>query len=513
MMALLQPINSQADSIESLFSPGELSSAHQKQEKKCASCHDKSQKGRQDELCMNCHDHKDIKQDIRRKTGFHGRIILRGGNACKQCHREHRGREIKIVTINPGSFDHGKTDFVLKGQHTILGCKACHKANKKYRDAPSDCYSCHKEQDIHTGSLGKKCGTCHDARGWKKSGFDHDRKTDFPLRGKHSKIDCQLCHIGNKYKDTPKQCVSCHKVNDAHGGGYGTKCDTCHRPDKWKKSIFNHNVKTKYKLTGKHKTANCDSCHTGKLYKQKLKTTCISCHRNDDDHKGKNGGKCQNCHSTVAWRKTSFNHDQETDFPLTGRHEKVRCGACHRGSVEKKLATDCYSCHKFHDPHKGKMGKKCDQCHYTEGWAGKVFFEHDITRFPLIGGHAVVPCEECHITQVYKEAPLQCVECHEKNDEHEGRFGPDCGSCHNPNSWKTWLFDHNAQTDFKLDGSHEDLRCYSCHKTRIDKGVNTARNCASCHGGDDIHSGGFGRNCQQCHNTRDFGEIDMSGRR
>lgn len=417
------------------------------------------------------------------------------------------------MILNADSFDHDKTDFVLKGQHSVTACKSCHKTGKKYREAPMACYSCHKKQDVHKGKLGKKCHTCHDAKSWRKSGFDHDRKTDFPLRGRHAKIECQLCHIGNKYKDTPAKCVGCHKVNDAHAGRYGKKCATCHRPDEWKKSIFDHDRKTKYKLTGKHRTASCDSCHTGKLYKQKLKTTCISCHRNDDEHKGRNGSKCQNCHTTSSWSKSRFDHDRKTDFPLTGKHKEVSCEACHRESLEKELATDCYSCHKFHDPHKGKMGKKCDQCHYTSGWRGKIFFEHDITRFPLIGGHAVVPCEECHLSRSFKDAPLSCVKCHKKDDEHKGRFGAECGDCHNPNSWKTWIFDHDTRTDFRLDGAHEDLRCHDCHKTRLDKDSRLAGSCAACHRDDDIHNGGFGRNCQQCHNTSDFGEIEMTGRR
>lgn len=513
LLALLLPIGSQADTIESLFSPGELSRPHHKLEKKCDSCHDKSDKTRQDQLCMNCHDHQAVKQDVEQKTGFHGRLDLQGKNACKQCHREHRGLNSEIVILNQGSFEHSKTDFRLKGQHTVTECKACHRAGKKYRETPVMCISCHKKQDVHKGKLGRKCQTCHDARGWNRTGFDHDRNTEFPLRGKHSKIECQQCHIGNRYKDTPVKCISCHAVNDMHNGRYGKKCATCHRPDNWKKYTFNHDAKTKYKLTGKHRVASCDNCHTGMLYKQKLKTSCISCHRNDDEHKGRNGSKCQNCHSTAAWKKNSFNHDQETDFPLTGKHRKVKCETCHRGSVNTRLATDCYSCHKHNDPHRGKMGEKCDQCHYTIGWRGKLFFEHDITRFPLIGGHAVVPCEECHASQVFKGAPVQCVECHTNDDKHKGRFGSKCNACHNPNSWKTWLFNHNTQTNFRLDGAHEDLVCYSCHKTALSKDASLAGNCASCHGGDDIHNGGFGRNCGRCHNTRDFREIDMSGSR
>ena len=511
MLLLLFPLVSTADSLESLFSPGELSQAHNNLEQKCDSCHDTSDKGKQDKLCLDCHDHQDIARDIQRHEGFHGRIEFQGQNACKQCHREHRGRGAKISLLTTGSFDHTNTDFSLRGNHTVLKCQACHTKNKKYREAPSDCFSCHKKQDIHKGKLGQKCQTCHIESSWKKSGFDHDKGTDFPLKGKHKQIDCQLCHVNNKFKDTPNKCANCHSLNDVHGRRYGVMCHTCHNENDWKKSKFDHARDTKYRLTGKHHTIHCDSCHTGYLYKQKLNTTCVSCHKNDDEHKGNNGNKCHDCHNTQSWGKSQFNHNTETDFPLTGMHKEVKCESCHRVSVTEKLPGDCYSCHKHGDPHAGKMGEKCSRCHNTHGWRKKLFFEHDITRFPLIGMHAVTACEECHISQVYKDTSIQCRKCHNTNDEHDGRFGDDCGFCHNPNSWKTWLFDHNKQTDFKLDGAHTDITCYSCHRTKTKKVKQSLSNCASCHSSDDIHQGGFGRNCNRCHTTKDFKELHRNG--
>jgi hypothetical protein len=500
-----------ADSLESIFSPGELSAAHKNFDERCDSCHDTSDKTKQDKLCLDCHEHKNVANDIRQHKGFHGRIKMPGQNACKQCHREHRGRGENIIALTTGSFDHGNTDFKLKGEHLVLDCKTCHKQNTKYREAPSACYSCHKKQDIHKGNLGKECQTCHVETGWKKSGFDHEKNTDFPLKGKHSEIDCQLCHINNEFKETPKSCFNCHNLNDVHGRRYGTKCQTCHTENEWKKTKFDHARDANYSLTGKHRTTDCDSCHTGDLYTQKVSKTCFSCHRNDDEHKGKNGGKCHECHTTQGWGSSQFDHNRKTDFPLTGKHKSVICESCHRGTVDKKLPKDCYSCHKYSDPHTGKMGKNCNQCHNTHGWNKNLFFDHDISRFPLIGIHAVTACEECHITQDYKGTYTQCIKCHESRDEHKGRFGEDCGYCHNPNSWKTWLFDHNKQTKFKLDGTHADNKCYSCHRTKMKTLKRSIANCSNCHSGDDIHQGGFGQYCDRCHTTRDFRELNMTG--
>jgi hypothetical protein len=431
-------------------------------------------------------------------------------NACKQCHREHRGRDANIAAFSTGSFDHNNTDFELEGRHTVLNCQSCHEPEKKYREAPDTCFGCHEKQDVHKGKQGKECESCHVATSWKDSGFDHDTVEDFPLRGKHEEVDCQLCHVGNRFKDTPKQCVSCHSLNDVHGGRYGKKCHSCHSEFSWEKTLFDHSRDTEYALTGKHEKADCDSCHTGNLYTEKLQTTCISCHRNDDEHKGRNGEQCQDCHTTRQWGQTEFSHAKDTDFPLTGKHEMLACESCHRVSIEKELQTDCYSCHKLIDPHKGEMGKACDTCHNTRGWRAELFFEHDITAFPLIGMHAVTACEHCHFSQDYKSAPLACVECHQNQDEHKGRFGDRCETCHNPNSWATWLFDHNTQTKFELDGAHEETECYACHQSKMEKQSGLADNCSACHAGDDVHSGGFGRYCGRCHNTRDFREVEMT---
>jgi hypothetical protein len=156
------------------------------------------------------------------------------------------------------------------------------------------------------------------------------------------------------------------------------------------------------------------------------------------------------------------------------------------------------------------MGKQCETCHNSSGWADKVLFEHDITAFPLIGIHAVTACEECHSSAAFKDASLMCNACHKKVDKHKGRFGKKCQQCHNPNSWKVWLFDHEKQTNFTLDGSHKELHCHRCHVKDMDKNLKVSGTCSGCHKGDDIHRGQFGRRCERCHNTERFSEIEMA---
>lgn len=494
---------------ESLVMPGPLIEGHKKYEATCDECHSSFSKTQQTQLCSDCH--KDIKQDLLQKQGFHGRNILASKQACKQCHTDHKGRDANIIPLDKQTFNHQQTDFPLKGKHTSIRCQSCHKTDKKYREAPSSCYSCHKPDDPHNGNLGKKCASCHNETSWKKISFDHD-KTDFSLKGKHKKLLCLSCHPDNRHKDTPMQCYSCHALDDAHNTRYGKKCATCHSSEDWKKAHFDHEKKTKYPLAGKHKNARCDACHTGNanIYKKKPEKTCVSCHRSDDIHKGKNGNKCQSCHSPKSWSNSKFSHDRDTKFKLRGKHKKLSCNTCHQGDVHKnKLKTDCLSCHKVDDVHAGQQGKHCQTCHNENSWNSQIKFNHDITVFPLIGQHAIAPCEECHSTHKFKDTKTDCYSCHKADDKHQQTLSPQCHQCHNPNSWKLWLFDHNKQTTFELTDSHKNLQCEACHKEPAEQQVEKSSTCATCHFKDDIHRGGFGKNCEQCHNSRKFSDLTL----
>jgi hypothetical protein len=496
----------QAGPLESLMMPGKVIEGHKKYENNCENCHESFSKKKQTRLCRKCHE--EIDKDINQHKGYHGRISNIENIECNACHTDHKGRDMDIIQLGKQTFDHAKTDFRLKGKHRSVVCNACHLPAKKYREAPSQCYSCHKSDDIHKGSLGKKCQQCHSENNWQKSGFDHD-KTDFKLSGKHKKTNCNNCHINQQYKDTPKACHQCHITRDIHRGVFGKKCSNCHRTDKWDFSTFNHDENTDFILSGKHRSIQCESCHRKNPYQHKTASGCINCHKADDIHSGVFGKKCQACHSDKNWASTSFNHNRDTDFKLENKHQQTRCDNCHqRNAYKSKTVRDCYSCHRSDDVHKGSQGKQCDSCHNDKGWANKVAFDHDLSNFPLIGLHASVACEDCHINADYKQTSTACFDCHEHKDIHKKQFGKKCNECHNPNAWNRWQFDHDTQTDYPLQGSHRDLECHACH--RIDSKSTTAdQNCYSCHAGDDKHSGRFGYQCERCHNEDSFNHIQM----
>jgi hypothetical protein len=500
-----------ADSIGDLLLPGDVIKGHAKIEKECDKCHKKFDKAAQSGLCKDCH--KEIRKDFDEKTGFHGR--MKEEKECKECHTDHKGRGTKIVLLDEKKLDHNaETDFPLKGGHLNekVKCKSCHLPEKKFREAPSTCISCHKKNDKHKGGLGTDCAKCHTEKDWKSTEFDHD-KTDFRLVDKHVDVKCKSCHINNKFKDTPKDCFSCHKKDDKHKGKFGPKCETCHVEKSWKEILFDHDKKTKYSLLFKHREAKCVSCHKGDLYKDKLKMDCNSCHEKDDKHKGKFGPKCETCHIEKGWKEFLFDHDKDTKYKLLFKHKEVKCASCHKGDLYKdKLKMECIACHEKDDKHKGQEGKKCESCHDEKAWTKAESFDHRQSQFPLTGKHSQVECKKCHEAPTFKDAKSDCWSCHEKKDTHKRKLGTLCENCHNTRDWRIWDFDHN-KTKFKLEGGHKDIGCYKCHKQEMDKKVVLTSVCGNCHSNDDVHEGNFGRQCERCHEVTSWKNIKVGGRK
>ncbi len=547
-----------------------LKGGHLRAKTNCAGCHRPNVKYKDaPQKCSTCHRKNDVHK---------GKL----GDKCEQCHDINRWKQ--------ATFDHNKTRFKLEFGHRDVKCTACHK-DKVYGGTPLECVACHKKDDDkkgHKGQYGKKCEACHTAKEWKDIIFDHDRDTKYPLEGKHIKVECKLCHTAPLYTEEPvRACIACHRKDDeekGHKGRYGEKCETCHIAKGWKDVRFNHDRETKFPLRGKHEKTKCSSCHTGTLYKTKTPTECVACHRKDDNekgHKGSLGDKCEKCHTETSWKEAKFDHDKETDYPLTGKHRDAKCDGCHKsgvtaapGKTREKAPRNCSACHNTDDQkkgHKGKFGEKCETCHTTKEWKDIAFkhdrdtkykllgkhatakcvgchtgylykektpieciachrkdddekghkgtlgkqcdachneagwkvetFDHNRSRFPLTGAHIKAECKSCHKSVSFKDAPMQCNACHEKEDKHKRRLGVDCESCHNTRTWKSWDFDHD-KTSFRLDGAHRKVECEACHKLPMKKVMGqkaVARACVSCHDKDDIHKGAYGSRCERCH--------------
>jgi len=167
---------------------------------------------------------------------------------------------------------------------------------------------------------------------------------------------------------------------------------------------------------------------------------------------------CKACHTSAGWKlgagagASGFDHDR-TGFPLHGAHAQTTCGGCHIGATP--LQTTCAGCHR--DPHQGRQGKACEECHTAVAWSDTNTLEqHRRTRMPLTGRHATVECAACHKRQserTWSDAPVDCYACHrtdyhraDVHPTHDGTtgspaFSRDCGSCHQTSGWSPATID------------------------------------------------------------------------
>lgn len=226
---------------------------------------------------------------------------------------------------------------------------------------------------------------------------------------------------------------------------------------------------------------HCTACHT--LGKSISNVNCLHCHTEIDTrmHAGTGfhgtlaGRQCIECHKEHRGRDfpmekfdpRTFRHD-DVKYSLVGRHAAIACRDCHKKDLLKaqdilRLSDDrkkttylglqfstCTSCH--HDPHAGKFPGRCERCYTTSGWLEGATrnFDHSTTRYPLLGKHRLVRCEQCHGSRVKQTSVrrgdrgpfridrfTRCTDCH--GDPHNKQFVRDsdhgaCEGCHGPKS-------------------------------------------------------------------------------
>jgi hypothetical protein len=383
----------------------------------CESCHVQGKRfSAATSDCYSCH-RKDEPHD--------GQL----GRDCGSCHDSLAWRRI--------TFNHDNTAFPLRDKHKDVACFACHFGNR-YEHTPQQCVSCHAPDDVHRGERGAGCGDCHTTTGWNTAKFDHAREAGFSLDGIHARLDCADCHRSGQLKaGLPRDCVGCHRGEDAHATRFGAKCNSCHGVEKWLPATFDHTRDTKWALQGLHAKVECHACHTAVVADQHLDTVCASCHRASDVHSGKLGTDCAACHTPEGWRASvAFDHDL-TDFPLVGLHVAVPCEQCHVTRAYKDAGRDCVACHRSDDAHKGGLGTECAQCHSPNGWRIWEFDHGKETGFVLTGAHGKLNCADCH-KQPPSEVKLSssCGYCHTQDDIHLGQYGRQCQRCHSTISFK-----------------------------------------------------------------------------
>ena len=267
---------------------------------------------------------------------------------------------------------------------------------------------------------------------------------------------------------------------------------------------FDHDTTRATRSRGRHRAITCESCHAGHLYRDKLQTACIACHRKDDSHKGTLGDACGIATTSATGRKRSFDHGK-TRFPLRGRHDAIECKSCHKSAVFKETPTRVHRV-----PPQGRQAQGRARRVMRQLPCGARLEANDVrprkTRFPLLGSHSRVKCESCHRDPDYKRTPMDCYGCHKADDTHEGQEGTKCESCHDANTWKKARFDH-ARARFALVGAHLVVPCAKCHATPRYKDAKSE--CFACHVRDDTHKRRLGTPARPA-TTRERGRAGTS---
>jgi nitrate/TMAO reductase-like tetraheme cytochrome c subunit len=269
--------------------------------------------------------------------------------------------------------------------------------------------------------------------------FDHN-KTNFPLVGKHQNVICSKCHGDNlNSKPRHQSCFDCHQ--DYHNGEFGAgttlkDCSICHTLNGFEPSTFTiseHN-QIEFKLTGAHLAVPCKSCHyqIDKWHFRNIGEKCIDCHKNihgsEITEKYMQDNNCRKCHTIENWSTINFDHSVTT-FSLEGKHKDISCRDCHykeEGTGKKifrfvLLNSKCETCHKdvHYDQFSENGNSDCGRCHTFDNWKPEKF-NHNKTRFSLVGAHQKLECSKCHpvITEnnnqyiKYKLDDFTCAACH-----------------------------------------------------------------------------------------------------
>jgi hypothetical protein len=310
-----------------------------------------------------------------------------------------------------------------------------------------------------------------------RSNFDH-LLTGFPLTGVHASTPCETCHVGGRFRGTPKDCAFCHSA----GGRIAVSvkpfnhvptqepCEQCHRSaSTWTGARFSHASVTPGDCMRCHngtyapgksashiQTASpCDTCHRTTFWAPArfnhanvTPGSCATCH-NGSQARGKPANHvqttaaCDQCHSTSAWTPARFNHASVTPGS---------CATCHNGSQARgKPANHIVT------------NEACDQCHRTSAWTPATFRHTNVvpgscatchngtTARGKSGGHFVtsLACDACHTTSAWSpttryahttpyfrphNSSVTCRGCHTGNSETatwvSATYRPDCAGCH-----------------------------------------------------------------------------------
>ena len=258
----------------------------------CTMCHHYNPPGRV-LACVECHEVTRLRTNLGRpdlQGAYHRQCFdchkrWSNDNGCRSCHAlrsepespaSQSDKKSRVVRSHPvvqkpsrlvleTGYDQGRFVTFYHNEHVDLfgiecsqchsseGCIRCHQKNKSASAQPiaaksghEICESCH--------NVTERCDRCHG--GEAKPGFNHQRRSGWPLRAFHESLECNRCHTRkNVFTGLSGACTSCHSA--------------------WTTENFRHAV-TGLVLDPNHAELTCDVCHTDDRFV--AAPSCQGCH-------------------------------------------------------------------------------------------------------------------------------------------------------------------------------------------------------------------------------------------
>jgi hypothetical protein len=410
---------------------------------------------------------------------------------CSVCHNNY-------IAFRPAAMSHaGTTGPVATGN-----CSSCHNGSYTAVNAlakptshipvTGQCDGCHKNGYVawapstmdHTGQPG--CSTCH------SGAYATQNAQSKPVTHIATTAQCSTCHNSttswatatfNHATANPAatgRCSTCHNGTNALGKSTGhirttAQCDTCHK----NYTAFAPATMSHTGTTGPVAAANCATCHNGSY-------TAVNAQAKPGSHI-LTSQSCDICHTTVAWKPTSFAHTGVVAGSCTTCHNGI--SAVGKPTVHIPTTVSCDGCHKTGlswlppitpwTAHTGVVAGSCANCHsspYT-----------DIEIKPASHLPTTAACDACHhsyaawLPTTYNHtgvAANTCASCHSgayigimaKSSNHipttlAGMLGNECNYC------------HSSKTSFateKMNHGSIQTSCKTCHGSPATYAVGSA---------------------------------------
>ncbi|MBI4989787.1 MAG: hypothetical protein HZC23_13315, partial [Rhodocyclales bacterium] len=400
------------------------------------------------------------------------------GLQCDNCHTN-------FIAFKPARMNHAGTT----GQ-----CATCHSGSYASINAlakpathiptASQCDSCHVNGFVawspsvmsHAGLAGQ-CAICHSGA-YVSQNAQTKTPTHIPTAQQCDTAGCHSSTVSwatatlNHATVAPPvagRCSSCHNGTSALGKPTNhvpttAQCDTCHSGFvAFAPALMNHSG-----TAGPAAAGNCATCHGGAY-------TAINAQAKPATHIPTTQS-CDVCHTTVAWKPTSYSHSGVT--PGT-------CANCHNG-------TNALGKRATHLP----TTASCDACHANYNAFAPARMNHAATAGPA----AARNCATCH------SGAYLAINAQIKPATHVPTV-QQCDTCHTSTAtWATAAYTHDASAVGN---------CATCHNsvTALGKPTNhipTNAQCSTCHNNyvafrpaQMSHAGATGPaavgNCATCH--------------